>query len=206
MKDRPEGEKSHDPAGMDRPAFGNRESSAIEAADSSQGDSLSTVPRLVGMLERQQAALFVAEEARRAAELKLVGLQDRVAQARETTRRVEAELQELKAEVATQRARTNEGPEPPSASMPASSATGEDGRRAVEPGGDHVDGSWQLTREEDSGTETMMSPGPGSAAEEGRDEDVATVVEEEPPLPPGWRYATEEAPPKKRWGLRGKED
>lgn len=202
MKDRPEGQSSHDPPGMKPPAFENQEPGAIEAADFSQGDPASTLPRLVSMLERQQAALFEAEEARRAAELKLVGVQNKLAQARESARRVEAELEELKAEVAAQQERTDEGAEPPSASM----TTGEDGGPASEPGGDRGDGSGQLTRAEVSGTETVASPGPTSAAEDGRDEDVATAEEEEPPLPPGWRYATEEPPPKKRWGLRGSED
>jgi hypothetical protein len=195
---------------------------------SSNGDFLNVMTRLVDMVERERASLLVAEESRRNAELRAADLHGEIMLERELRRRTEVELHELKAMVEGLRQRASgsidrlasedadTGHEPGAATTalnPAessgavsSSSAEPDGRHAVAPGGHQADDEGVRGSETTEGTETMQARAAASSTPGHLDADGEAAAEEGPPLPPGWRYATDSPPPKKRWALWGKDD
>jgi hypothetical protein len=196
---------------------------------SSNGDFLNVVTRLVNMVEKEHASLLVAEELRHNAELRAAGLQGEITLERELRRRTEAKLQKLKAMVEELRqqvsgridrlasedaasghepgAATTAGKPVESSAMTSSSSAEPDGRHVIAPGGGQEGDAGVRGSEATEGIETMHSRAAASSTPGNLDAVGHAAAEEEPPpLPPGWRYATDLPPKKKRWGLWGKDD
>jgi hypothetical protein len=189
------------------------ESSPSQRGSSVGGDLLKMVADLLSTLERERERLFAVEDARRQAEMTVVRLEGQIALERELRQREAAELQQLKADLdarrqrarreldrlATRRARphefetsppaaeSTESSSKPSAPSPSASSEVVDDSNKVES---------HPPMQEEPASQSVDSVLAGQVV--GTPE-VPQQIEEDPPLPPGWRYSSEIPSQKKAW-------
>jgi hypothetical protein len=179
----------------------------------SNGEFIAVVTRLMDMFERERINLSAVEESRRKAELSAAELRGEIALERETRRRIEAELQELREMVEALGASkggtallASEEAASPRTTAPA--GAGPQVASSIDRGHASEPEDSRPAEVDADGSDAIRGHAERPAAEDSTqgDRDAnGETAEEEPPLPPGWRYATELPPPRKRWGLWGKD-